>query len=247
MPILEIRNARLAFGGLTVLAGLDLTVEKNFMLGLVGTNGSGKTTLLNAIGGQLALDAGSVQLNGRDITRKEVWARAHLGIARVFQESRLWRPLTIGEHLLLAPKSGQSESDVADILSLLELTDEVTVARPAMLTLMTRRRVELALSLLNRPSLLLVDEIAAGLNAAESHLLYGYIGESLKRKIVGAVVAVEHKLDILMSYATDIALLDGGKIARRVPAGQNSAWLSETLFPRNADRAAYGQTGAEAT
>jgi branched-chain amino acid transport system ATP-binding protein len=236
VPVLTISDASVKFGGLTVLSGLNLVVERGSLLGLVGVNGAGKTTLLNVIGGQIRLRTGSIFLDRRNITDAKECVRARFGVGRVFQESRLWPTLTIADHFKLATRSAINKvgSDVADAIALVELHDGARLGTVDELTLLDRRRVELALSFSRKPSVLLIDEIAAGLNATESASLYGYIASALKLQIIRAAVVVEHKLDLLTAYATEVALLANGRIRERiaVKGGVEAGKLSKHFFSR---------------
>lgn len=242
MPILELRGITKAFGGLQVLRDLDLRIDAGDIFGLVGSNGSGKTTLVNLVGGQLAPDRGMVIFDRRDVTAEHVWIRANRGIGRIFQESRLWPTLTASEHFALAARKRMA----ADVLSLVELSERLLPQRPTEIRLLDRRRIELALSLTRRPTLLLVDEIGAGLRSEEAQQLYGYIKQSVASRMAGAVIAIEHRLELLLSAATEIGLLEDGRIAHRVgtaPADDLEALKHSLFLGRKAERNGLARTG----
>lgn len=223
MPVLELRGITKAFGGLQVLRSLDLRIDAGDIFGLIGSNGSGKTTLVNVVGGQLAPDRGAIIFDRRDITAEPVWVRAERGIGRIFQESRLWPTLTASEHFALAARKRMA----LHALSLVELSERLLAQRPTEIRLLDRRRIELALAFTRRPALLLVDEIGAGLPNDEAQHLYGYIKQAVTNRMAGAVIAIEHRLELLLSAATEIGLLEDGRIADR--SGTTPADDLETL------------------
>jgi branched-chain amino acid transport system ATP-binding protein len=239
MHVLELRGITKKFGGLQVLGGLDLRIDAGEIFGLVGANGSGKTTLVNLVAGQLAPDRGVVIFVGRDVTSESVWVRAE-GIGRIFQESRLWPTLTVSEHFALAAR----EPMALDILSLLEFSQHLLPRRPTEIRLLDRRRIELAIALSRRPTLLLVDEIGAGLHDDEAQRLYRYIGQLVTSHLTGAVMIIEHRLGLLQSTATQIGLLEDGRIAHRAgttPADDLEAVKHSLFAGRQTERRGIGR------
>jgi branched-chain amino acid transport system ATP-binding protein len=228
MPVLELRGITKAFGGLQVLRSLELRIDAGDIFGLVGSNGSGKTTLVNLVGGQLAPDRGAVIFDRRDITAESVWARANRGIGRIFQESRLWPTLTTSEHFAVAAQKRVAPN----ALSLVGLSERLLPQRPAEIRLLDRRRIELALAFTRQPTLLLVDEIGAGLPSDEAQHLYAYIKQAVTSRMAGAVIAIEHRLELLLSAATEIGLLEDGRIAHRARTapGDDLEMLKHSLF-----------------
>ena len=228
MPVLELRGITKAFGGLQVLRSLELRIDTGDIFGLVGSNGSGKTTLVNLVGGQLAPDRGAVIFDRRDITAEPVWARANRGIGRIFQESRLWPTLTTSEHFAVAAQKRMAPN----ALSLVGLSERLLAQRPTEIRLLDRRRIELALAFTRQPTLLLVDEIGAGLPSDEAQHLYRYIKQAVTSRMAGAVIAIEHRLELLLSAATEIGLLEDGRIAHRARTapGDDLEMLKHSLF-----------------
>jgi branched-chain amino acid transport system ATP-binding protein len=220
---LETRGLHKNFGGLSVTAGVDLRLERGSRQALIGPNGAGKTTLLNLISGALAPDAGGVYLDGRDVTRLPQHARARRGLARTFQINQLFPWLTVVDHVALAlgERRGSSRrcwrplgadrallDEAFALLEDLGLGDD-TLAPVGTLPYGRQRLVEIALALAARPNVLLLDEPAAGVPAAESHLILDAIA-ALPAEI--AVLIVEHDMDVVFRFARRITVMAGGAI-----------------------------------
>jgi branched-chain amino acid transport system ATP-binding protein len=233
--VLEVIGVRKAIGRLEILVDLDLVLEEGAMFGLVGANGSGKTTLLNVISGPGIADVGRILLAGREIGGSPTWVRASAGLGRTFQSSRLWPDLTVREHCVVASRAarnGQLARAPEEMLDLIGLSKELMNARPAQLRLLDRRRVELALAMLNAMHILLVDEIGAGLNNEEARSLYRVIAEMVRQRRPRAAILVEHRLDLLIEFASEIGLLERGVIEVRAHPdhGHEVRRLSDLLF-----------------
>jgi ABC-type branched-subunit amino acid transport system ATPase component len=220
---LETRGLHKSFGGLSVTAGVDLRLERGSRQALIGPNGAGKTTLLNLISGALAPDAGGVYLDGRDVTRLPQHARARRGLARTFQINQLFPGLAVVDHVALALGERQGSSrrfwrplgadralldEAFALLEDLGLGDD-TLAPVGTLPYGRQRLVEIALALAARPNVLLLDEPAAGVPAAESHLILDAIA-ALPAEI--AVLIVEHDMDVVFRFARRITVMAGGAI-----------------------------------
>jgi branched-chain amino acid transport system ATP-binding protein len=216
--VLEIVGVRKTLAPLPVLAGFDLVLDEGALFGLVGLNGSGKTTVLNVIGGPAIADVGRIRLAGREIGSLPTWARAAAGLGRTFQASRLWPDLTVREHCLIAMEAATrsgAELSLESALKWIELPANLLDALPGRLRLLDRRLVELGLAMLNATQVLLVDEIGAGLNAEEAQSLYQLINEMVRQRRPRAAILVEHRLDLLAGFASEIGLLEGGAIRAR--------------------------------
>jgi branched-chain amino acid transport system ATP-binding protein len=220
---LEIKGLCKSFGGLAVTANVDLRLERGSRQALIGPNGAGKTTLINLIGGALTPSAGRVWLDGRDVTFLPAHARAQLGLARTFQINQLFNKLTVIDQVLLAlgerRRSGLrfwrplgADAALLDeafaLLALLRLEDQA-LAPIATLPYGRQRLVEIALALAARPKVLLLDEPAAGVPAAESHVILDAIA-ALPEDI--AVLIVEHDMDLVFRFARRITVMAGGAI-----------------------------------
>jgi branched-chain amino acid transport system ATP-binding protein len=222
-PALEIRGLYKTFGGLAVTTNVDLRLERGSRQALIGPNGAGKTTLINLISGALAPSAGRVQLDGRDVTDLPPHHRARLGLARTFQINELFRNLTVIDQILLAlgerrrssrrlwrPLGADREllDEAFALLETLRLEDQALAAITT-LPYGRQRLVEIALALAARPKVLLLDEPAAGVPAAESHVILDAIA-TLPEDI--AVLIVEHDMDLVFRFARRITVMAGGAI-----------------------------------
>jgi branched-chain amino acid transport system ATP-binding protein len=227
---LEIKGLCKSFGGLAVTANVDLRLDRGSRQALIGPNGAGKTTLINLIGGALMPSAGRVWLDGRDVTDLPAHARAQLGLARTFQINQLFNKLTVVDQILLALGERRRASrrfwrplgadaalldEAFALLALLRLEDRA-LAPIASLPYGRQRLVEIALALAARPKVLLLDEPAAGVPAAESHVILDAI-EALPEDI--AVLIVEHDMDLVFRFARRITVMaDGAILTEGTPA-----------------------------
>ncbi len=203
---------------------VDLVVNKGEILGLIGPNGAGKTTLFNLITGVYRPSGGSVHLLGQDITRMPPPRRCKLGIARTFQLVRPFPNLTVLQNVAIGriygrePARSRRQADVES----LELLDTVGLAgRHAILahqlTLVDRKRLELARALAARPKLLLLDELLAGLNPSEVNSAMDMIGRI--RAGGTTIIMVEHLVKAVFGISDRVAVLNAGeKIAEGTPA-----------------------------
>lgn len=229
--VLEITQLSKAFAGLEVLCGLDLTLAAGSRLGLIGANGSGKSTLLGVIAGTVPHDAGAVRLAGADIGGSPAWRRAALGIGRTFQESRLWPDLTPREHIAVVRHRLRQvpgvEARYVALRGLMGLDAEPGDMECAGMRLFDRRRLELLLAALVGHRLLLVDEVGAGLDRDEAGNLYQAIVAFVAAGLVRCAILVEHRLDVVGAHASELALIEGGRIAERTDPAQ-----ADRLFRR---------------
>jgi branched-chain amino acid transport system ATP-binding protein len=217
MPLLDLHEISVQFGGLLAVDGATLTVEPGCVTGLIGPNGAGKTTLFNVITGLQGPSRGRVVLDGRDITRRRPYRRARLGIARTFQRIEAFGSLTARENVLVAlemrrrwAKSAYDSQAVAD--DLLEQVGIASVAhkRVESLPTGTARLVEVARALATEPKVLLLDEPSSGLDEAETDAL----GVLLHKLIGGGlgVLLVEHDMPLVMDTCAIIHVLDFGRV-----------------------------------
>jgi branched-chain amino acid transport system ATP-binding protein len=211
-----------AFGALRVTDGVSLSVRAGETLGILGPNGAGKTTLFNLISGDVRCDAGRVVLAGQDITRWPPHQRCHAGIGRSYQVPQPFAHLTVFENLVTAACFGAQESEAQawhTAREVLAQTGLLALAnQPAgSLTLLNRKRLELARALATRPQLLLLDEIAGGLTEPEAQEL---VAELLRIKSAGVtMVWIEHVVHALLSIADRLLVLHFGQtLAEGEPA-----------------------------
>ena len=210
---LEVSDVVVTFGGRRALDGAGLSAPSGQVTGLIGPNGAGKSTLFDVICGLRRPDAGRVTVDGKDVTKAGPAARARHGMARTFQRLELFGRLTVRENLLVAAELGTARKHAAglveEILARLNLTDAAD--RPAdALSTGTGRLVEVGRALAARPKYLLLDEPAAGLDAAETR---GF-AQLLRGLAAGgtAIVLVEHDMSLVMDVCDRIHVLDLGSI-----------------------------------
>ncbi|MDQ0946966.1 ABC-type branched-subunit amino acid transport system ATPase component/ABC-type branched-subunit amino acid transport system permease subunit [Streptomyces phaeochromogenes] len=235
-PLLEIRSVTKDFRGLRALDDVSLTVRPGEIRGIVGPNGSGKTTLFNVISGFYRATSGQVRFGGRATTTARPYALSLLGVARTFQNLRLFGQLTVRENILVAldrtrtytiwqyavwqpgvvRRERQLRRQAQELLERFGLTDFAEAA-PGSLPYGIQRRIEIARAMASRPRLLLLDEPAAGLNGEEVQQL-ARIVRSI-RDSGTTVVLIEHNMGLVMSLCERVTVLSsGGVIAEGTPA-----------------------------
>jgi branched-chain amino acid transport system ATP-binding protein len=212
-PVLELDAVSKSFGSLQVIADLSLRVEAGEALGVVGPNGAGKTTMLNLIAGSLRPDRGRILFDGRDVTGLSAHGHCHAGIGRTFQVPHPFAGMTVYENVLVGASYGEVRSEGAHdhAVSALELAGLLAKANAlaGALTLLERKRLELARALATRPRVLLLDEVAGGLTELEVQELVGRIRELRATGI--AVVWIEHIVHALLSVVDRLVALDFGR------------------------------------
>src|SRR5215470_10100944 len=223
MPLLEVERLSKGFGGVRAVHEVSFTLDEGELLGVMGPNGSGKTTLFNLIAGALRPDAGRIRFGGDDVTGLAPHRICARGIARTFQLVKPFAGLSALENVLVGRlfgrERGSTAGATAEGLRLLALVGlESRAGQPASsLTLMDRKRLELARALATAPRLLLLDEFMAGLNPAET----GEAMALIRRLQAGGVTVlmVEHIVWALMELSHRIIVLSAGeKIADDLPA-----------------------------
>ncbi len=231
--MLELKGVSRHFGGVRAIDGLDLQVREGEILGLIGPNGSGKSTAVNVITGLFPVTAGEVLFKNQKLNDLPTHKRLHLGIARTFQNIRLFGQLTVWQNLWVAQNSpedrarrgfvsrwlGGQGSVREEISQLLEFSglEQKQNELAANLSFGEQRRLELARALSTRPKLLLLDEPAAGMNIEEVGQLRSRILRTRERGIT--IVLVEHVMELVMGVTDRIAVLNfGRKIAEGTPA-----------------------------
>jgi branched-chain amino acid transport system ATP-binding protein len=204
-----------------IAESIDLSLAQGEALGLIGPNGAGKTTLFGIATGTVAPDAGKVVFDGRDITHLKPERRCRIGIARSFQVPQPFDGMSVFENLVVAAAfgSGQTEHGVYDrcfeLVQTCGLADKVN-RQAGSLTLLDRKRLELARALATQPRLLLLDEVAGGLTEQECAVLVDLI-KDVRRSGV-SIIWIEHIVHALLSVVDRLAVLHGGAlIANGVP------------------------------
>ena len=220
MSLLVARGLSKRFGGLHAVAGLDLAVAPGEMLGLIGPNGAGKTTVFNLLSGFLTADAGDVRFNGRSIVGLAPHAICRLGLARTFQIVRPFPRMTVLENVRVGalarhPRAPEALAQARDVVARVGLTARERVAASA-LTLAERKRLELARALATGPSLLLLDEVMAGLNPTEIETIIQLIRGIHESGV--SILLIEHNMRAVMALSHRIVVLSfGERIAEGTP------------------------------
>lgn len=236
-PVLQIRGLTRRFGGLTAVDHFDVDVNDGEIVSLVGPNGAGKTTVFNLISGVLRPTAGSIRLRGRELVGEPAHRITRHGVARTFQNIRVFPQLTVRENILLgthhwtrsgllgavtfwpgtmrAERAAQAEVDTA--IDLFRERLEPRLEDPAFaLSYANRRRTEIARALAARPKLLLLDEPAAGMNPYERLEIAGLIRSMRDRGLT--VFLIEHHMPLVMEISDRVVVMDHGvKIAEGLP------------------------------
>ena len=226
------------FGGLVALHSVELNVPMHSVVAVIGPNGSGKSTLFNAITGLVPTDQGTVRFAGEEIGRLRPHQVLERGVARTFQNIRLFPNLTVLENVMIGMHARLATGPVGAVLRLPTTRGEETVARERALQILSlfgnrllpradhpaaslsyanRRRTEIARALATQPKLLMLDEPTAGMNPAETLEL----ADQIKRlnQLGLTILLIEHKLDVVAMLADKVVVLDHGeKIAEGTPA-----------------------------
>jgi len=222
-PRLETQALSRSFGALKAVQNIDFKLEAGARHALIGPNGAGKTTFINLLTGVLPPSQGRVLLAGRDITGKGQAERVKLGVARTFQINRLFRGLSVLENVSIAVAErqgvawsmlypvGRRADVIAESIGLLKTLKLADIAghRVSELPYGRQRLVELAITLALKPEVLLLDEPAAGVPSAESHIILDAI-EALPKDI--AVLIIEHDMDLVFRFANRIIVLVAGEV-----------------------------------
>lgn len=235
-PLLQLENVTIRFGGLTAVSNLTLHLSAEGLAGLIGPNGAGKTTAFNLITGVYQPTEGTIHFNGQPTKGLKAHELARLGIARTFQNIRLFPSLTVfdnvraalqlhrahgirnalwrGKHFRESEKAVAAQvMELLEIFSLGRLRDEMATSLPYG----DQRRLEIVRALATKPKLLLLDEPAAGMNPTEKVELMRLI-QFIQEKFKICILLVEHDMKVVMGICQKIAVLDYGvKIAEGTP------------------------------
>ena len=236
-PVLQIRGLTHRFGGLTAVDRFDLDIEQGEIVSLVGPNGAGKTTVFNLISGVIRPRVGSIRLLGQELMGRPAHGITHLGVARTFQNIRVFPQLTVRENILLGThhwtRSGmlgsavfwpgtvraerEAQAEVHHAIDLFRERLEPRLEDPVFtLSYANRRRTEMARALAARPRILLLDEPAAGMNPYERIEIAGLIRAMRDRGLT--VFLIEHHMPLVMEISDRVVVMDHGvKIAEGLP------------------------------
>lgn len=227
--ILECRDIYKLFGGLTALSKVNLTVEKGDIFGVIGPNGAGKTTLFNVISGALRPTSGEVFFDGQRITGRESNKICRLGIARTYQLVRPFASLSAFENVLVGVSFGREPLlpaaerlafalEQLDFVGLGEKADEAAEN----LTLVEKKRLEIARALATEPKVLLLDEVVSGLTPSEVTTLMEIVRNIQRRGIT--IIMIEHVLKVVMELCRTVMVLHYGS---RIACGSPSEVVSD--------------------
>lgn len=229
-PILQVTRLSKSFRGLLALQNVDLTLYPGEILGVIGPNGAGKTTLFNCLTGYVLPTSGKITYRGQDITRQRTATIVKMGIARTFQNIRLFGGLTVLDNVRVAQQLRtpvnflevwansrsyrRKEADMTEqALAHLELfgLKQDAEQTAANLPYGAQRRLEIARALATSPQVLLLDEPAAGMNVTETDTLHGIILE-VRRRFNVSIILVEHDMRLVMNVCERIVVLNYGEV-----------------------------------
>ena len=230
MPLLEVSGLTQRFGGLQALSDFSFQLREHELVGLIGPNGAGKTTVFNIVSGFYKPTEGNIVFDGRRINGLKPHQITALGMARTFQNIRLWNDLTVLDNLRLAhyhrlgydfwgavlrtARYRQAEKNIEnharEVLEMMKLTD-CAAELPKNLPYGLQRRVELARALASKPKLLLLDEPAAGLNSSDVEDLIRLIGW-IHNEFKLTIWMIEHQMKVVMTLCQHLTVIDFGRV-----------------------------------
>jgi branched-chain amino acid transport system ATP-binding protein len=213
MTILSLKNLNKRYGALVVTDDVSIDVAKGGITGILGPNGAGKTTLFNLIAGTVQPDSGQVFFKGADVTLTNAAARCKAGMSRSFQVPHPFNGMTVFENILVGAAFGRAATDAeGHALKIMELTGMTPKANQlaGSITLLERKRLEMARALATEPELLLLDEIAGGLTERECQSLLSAIRDVHASGVT--IVWIEHVVHALLSVAQRLVVLNFGKL-----------------------------------
>jgi branched-chain amino acid transport system ATP-binding protein len=230
MQLLDARNLGISFGGIQALKDFNISMQQGELVGLIGPNGAGKTTVFNLISGVYSPTHGTLLFNGGSIAGMKPYKISALGIARTFQNIRLFKNLTVLENVRIAhhpyaehsiydsflhtPKYAKGEDRItSSTMEFLKTFDLQNKAREIARNLSygEQRKLEIARALATRPKLLLLDEPAAGMNPQETNNLMDLI-EFIREDFHLTILLIEHQMRVIMSICMRILVLDFGEV-----------------------------------
>jgi branched-chain amino acid transport system ATP-binding protein len=223
MPLLQVEKIIKSFGGLMALCEVNFEIHQGEIFGVIGPNGSGKTTLFNVITGFLKANKGKVTFMGKDITGLPPHQICRQGIARIFQLVKPFHQLTTLQNVMVGRAYGKdpatnirrAKEEVVGILNFVGLGNKIEVIA-SQLTMAERKKLELARALAAHPQLLLLDELMAGLNSAETETAMNLVNKIKDSGVT--VVMVEHIMKAVLGISDRIIVLNAGeKIAEGSP------------------------------
>ena len=233
MAMLEVKNIGISFGGLKAVDNFSLTLEENELSGLIGPNGAGKTTIFNLLTGVYRPDKGSIRLDGKELTGKSIIEINQAGIARTFQNIRLFSnlsvldnvkaglhnhyPYTTLEGILRLPRFRAQEKEMnrraTELLEVFHL-EQFADTRAKTLPYGSQRKLEIARALATEPKLLLLDEPAAGMNPNETAELMETI-QLVQKRFRMTILLIEHDMKLVSGICERLTVLNFGKVLKQ--------------------------------
>ena len=233
MAMLEVKNSGISFGGLKAVDNFSLTLEENELSGLIGPNGAGKTTIFNLLTGVYRPDKGSIRLDGKELTGKSIIEINQAGIARTFQNIRLFSnlsvldnvkaglhnhyPYTTLEGILRLPRFRAQEKEMnrraTELLEVFHL-EQFADTRAKNLPYGSQRKLEIARALATEPKLLLLDEPAAGMNPNETAELMETI-QLVQKRFRMTILLIEHDMKLVSGICERLTVLNFGKVLKQ--------------------------------
>ena len=228
MAMLEVTSLGISFGGLRAVDELSMKIEKGGLVGLIGPNGAGKTTAFNMLTGVYRPTDGGIRLDGQNLIGKKPHEICKLGVARTFQNIRLWKSQTVFDNVLIAKhmlrtsnvfsatfrlnrkEEAQHREEVMELLRIVgleDVKDELATSLPYG----KQRRLEIARALATHPKLLMLDEPAAGMNPQETNELTEFIGR-IRDEFHMTILLIEHHMDLVMDISDRIYVIDFGEL-----------------------------------
>jgi len=214
MALLEVRNIGKSFRGLRAVDGVSFDVEQGAIAAMIGPNGAGKTTCFNMIAGVFAPDAGSVRLGGRDITGRRPHEVCRAGIGRTFQVVKPFPQMSVLDNVVVGAlnahaRVADAKREAVRLVELLHLGAKAGELA-ASLTLPERKRLEVARAMATRPTLLLLDEVMAGLRPTEVDEMVGMF-RGINRETGLTILLIEHVMRAVMALAARVVVLHHGE------------------------------------
>jgi len=221
--VLEASALRRAFGGIVAVSNVDVVVQAGELLSIIGPNGAGKTTLFNLLTGRIRPNGGRIRFQGRDVTRLPPHRRCRLGMGRTFQINNVFPEVTVRENVRLSlfAYHGRTwdmlhdarafyDEEIDEIVDMVDLGD-ISHHVASEISYGDRRRLELAIALAGRPSILLLDEPTCGMSLGERPSLVNLVQE-IRAKAGVTVILIEHDMDVVFSIAERIMVMHHGQI-----------------------------------
>lgn len=213
--MLSLRKISKSFGGVKAVSNVSLEIKKGDVLGLIGPNGAGKSTLINLISGLLSPDHGTIYLSGENITQKKSYQRARLGLARTFQNLRIYPNLTVGQNIEVAAISSEyskrkKTKNLSEIIKVFDLSTKTDLASDE-LSYGHLRRLEIVRALALNPVVLLLDEPAAGMNENETKELSKSL-RWVQENNSCAIIVIDHDLKFIMGVCDKITVMNMGEV-----------------------------------